>query len=158
MKKFQFSLEPLRTLRKQKERAAQQRYARALSLSDHAAAQLQKATDELAGAYENIVHELARGLSAAQIMGLRNWCTVLEIRRNESRAALEETRRATEKAFKEMVVAARERESLERFYEKSREAYDREAQREEQKHLDEMAIQMSNGNLLFQLAGSEYLN
>jgi flagellar export protein FliJ len=150
MKQFQFSLEPLRTLRKQKERAAQQRYARALSLSDRAAAQLQKASDELAGAYENIVHELARGLSAAQIMGLRNWCTVLEIRRNECRAALEETRRAT--------VAARERESLERFYEKSREAYDREAQREEQKHLDELAIQMSNGGLLFQLAGSEYLN
>jgi flagellar export protein FliJ len=158
MKKFQFSLEPLRVLRKQKERTAQQRYARALALSDQAATQLQKATDELAGAYENIVHELAHGLSAAQIMGLRNWCTVLEIRRNESRAALEETRRATEKAFKEMVAAARERESLDRFYEKSREAYDREALREEQKNLDEMAIQMSNGSLLFQMAGAEYLN
>ena len=158
MKPFQFSLEPLRVLRKQKERTAQQRYARALALSDKAAIQLQKATDELAGAYEHIVQELARGLSAAQIMGLRNWCTVLEIRRNEARAALEETRRATEKAFKEMVVAVRERESLERFYEKSREAYDREVLREEQKSLDEMAVQMSNGNLLFQLAGAEHLN
>jgi flagellar export protein FliJ len=158
MKQFQFSLEPLRTLRKQKERTAQQRYARALALSDQAAVRLQKATDDLAGAYENIVRELAHGLSADQIMALRNWCTVLEIRRNECRAGLEETRRATEKAFKEMVVAVRDREALERFYEKSREAYDREAQREEQKHLDEMAIQMSNGNLLFQLAGSEYLN
>jgi flagellar export protein FliJ len=158
MKPFQFSLEPLRVLRIQKERLAQQRYAKVLAKSDAAAAKLQQVTTELAGAYENIVQEMTSGLSAAQIMGLRGWCTVLEIRRNESRAALEESRRATEIAFREMVAAAREREALDRFYEKSRLIYEREALREEQKNFDEMAVQMSNAHPLFQLAGSEQLN
>ena len=150
MKSFQFPLEPLRVLRKQKERLAQQRYAKAMAKSDAAALKLQEASQELARAYENIVHEISNGLSAAQIMGWRAWCTVLEIRRNEARAGLEESRRATELAFKDMVAAARERESLDRFYEKSRAAYDREALREDQKNLDELAIQMSQGGSLVQ--------
>jgi flagellar export protein FliJ len=158
MKSFKFPLESLRVLRQQKERAAQQRYAQALATSDLAAAKLQGIVNELANVYQSIVNSMATGLPGSQIMERRAWCSVLEVRRNEARAALEETRRAAEKAFKDMVLAVRDREAMDRFYEKSRAAHEREAAADEQKNLDEIAIQMSNANPLFQFAGNEHLN
>lgn len=158
MKQFIFPLESLRVLRQQKERAAQQRYAKMLAACDKAAQHLQDAVAELAGVWDALARELPAGLSAEKIMGLRTWCTVLEIRRNERKAALEEARRLADAAFREMVAAARERESLDRFYEKSRQSHQREAQREEQNNLDEMAVQLSGANSLLQFAGHEHLN
>jgi len=158
MKQFIFPLESIRTLRKQKERAAQQRYAKALAACDTAAAQLQLAVEELSGAWDSLVQKLVHGLESEKIMELRTWCTVLEIRRNERKAALEEARRLSDAAFREMVSAARERESLDRFYEKSRTAHEREALREEQKNFDELAVQMNGVNSLLQFAGHGHLN
>ena len=158
MKKFIFPLESLRTLRKQREHAAQQRYAKALAACDQAAKQLDEVARELAGSWDTLVGELARGVTAQTVMSLRTWCTVLEIRRNERRAALEEARRLADAAFREMVSAARERESLDRFFEKSQIAHERALQQEEQKNFDEMAVQMSSMNSPMQLAGREHLN
>jgi flagellar export protein FliJ len=158
MKKFIFPLESLRTLRKQREHAAQQRYAKALAACDQAAKQLDEVARELAGSWDTLVGELARGVTAQTVMSLRTWCTVLEIRRNERRAALEEARRLADAAFREMVSAARERESLDRFFEKSQTAHERALQQEEQKNFDEMAVQMSSMNSPMQLAGREHLN
>lgn len=158
MKQFIFPLESLRTLRKQREHAAQQRYAKALVACDQAAAQLQEMVKELAGAWDVVVSELARGVAAQKLVSLRTWCTVLEIRRHERKAALDEARRLADAAFREMVSAARERESLDRFYEKSRTAHERALQQEEQRNFDEMAVQMSGNNSLLQLSGPEHLN
>jgi len=147
MKPFHFSLESLRVLRKQKEHAAQFRYARALIACDHAAAHLQAAAGELAKCWDLLTHELAVGVAAGKLAGLRRWCAVLEIRRNERRAALESARRAAGQAFQEMVAAARDREALDRFHDKSRRAYDRLAQAGEQKQFDELAVQRSRFSL-----------
>jgi flagellar export protein FliJ len=155
MKPFRFSLESLRTLRKQKERVAQQHYARALAAGDAAAAQLADANRELAAAWEMLVTELGDGAAAAHILGRRAWCTALETRRNERQAALEAARRAAETAFRELLVAARDREALDRFCEKSRRAHARGAQREEQKNFDELAVQMRGADGLLQLVGHE---
>jgi flagellar export protein FliJ len=158
MKKFIFPLESLRTLRKQREHAAQQRYAKALASCDQAAKQLDEIGRELTGSWDTMVTELARGVAAQTLMSLRTWCTVLEIRRNERRAALEEARRLADAAFREMVSAARERESLDRFFEKSQTAHEHSVQQEEQKNFDELAVQMSTSGNLLQLAGHEHLN
>jgi len=158
MKQFIFPLESLRTLRKQREHAAQQRYAKALAACDQAARQLDEMARELTGSWDTLVSELARGVAAQTVMSLRTWCTVLEIRRNERRAALEEARRLADAAFRDMVSAARERESLDRFFEKSRSAHAHGMQQEEQKNFDEMAVQMSGSNSLLQLSGQEHLN
>jgi flagellar export protein FliJ len=155
MKLFKFPLESLRTLSKQKERIAQQNYARALTVRDAAGVQLQAADRALAAAWETLALELSDGAAAAQILGRRAWCTSLETRRNECQAALDEARRATETALREMVAAARKREALDRFREKSRLAHVRGALREEQKNFDELAVQMSGANGLLQLAGHE---
>jgi flagellar export protein FliJ len=153
MKPFRFPLESLRVLRKQREHDAQLRYARALASCDTAAEQLQAAVAALTAGWEALVAELAGGTTAAKILGTRTWCTVLEIRRNERRAALDEARRAAESAFQQMVAAARDREALDRFFDRSRRAHELTARREEQKHFDEMAVQLgeSPGALLLKL-------
>ena len=155
MKLFKFPLESLRTLRKQKERVAQQHYARALAACDAALAQLRDANRELVAAWEMLVIELSDGAAAAQILGRRAWCATLEARRNERQVALNEAHRAAGTAFREMVVAVRDREALDRFCDKSRRAHERDVQREEQKNFDEMAVQMNGANGLLQLAGYE---
>ncbi len=155
MNPFKFSLESLRTLRKQKERVAQQHYARALTACDAAAAQLADADRELTGAWESLVRELGGGAAAAKIQGRRAWCAALESRRNGCQAALDEACRAAETAFREMLAAARDREALDRFCEKSRRAHALGVQREEQKMFDELAVQKRGVDGLLQLAGHE---
>jgi flagellar export protein FliJ len=148
MKPFRFPLEPLRVLRQQKERMAQQRYARLLSACNIAAAQLEKANGELARGRELLTREMNQGVTAARIMTLRTWCMALEIHQHERRAAFAEARRVSQLALHEMTAARREREGLDRFHDKARRAHSREMFREEQKIFDELAVQMAGASLL----------
>jgi flagellar export protein FliJ len=148
MKAFNFPLESLRTLRKQREQAAQQRYSRALVLCDGALRVLQLSEQELLTGHAILNAELAQGSTAARIINLRTWCTVLEIRRNESAAALNEARAAANEAFRFMTAAVRDREALDKFHEKSRRVWERTSQLDEQNMFDELAIQRQGGPLL----------
>jgi len=143
MKAFHFSLEPLRVLRQQKEQMAQQCYARALAACNQAGRQLQEAVVELAAGWNLLNKELERGVTADRLAGVQSWCVVLKIRRNECQAALDDARRAAGLAFQKMTLAARDRETLDRFYEKSRRSHNGKVEREEQKVLDELAVQLS---------------
>jgi flagellar export protein FliJ len=148
MKTFRFPLEPLRVLRRQRERAAQQRYARLLTACNAAAAQLEKATGELTRGREMLTQELNAGVTAARMMNLRTWCLALEIHQHERRAAFFEARRVSQLALNEMSAARRDREGLDRFYDKARRAHAREILREEQKNFDELAVQMAGASYL----------
>jgi flagellar export protein FliJ len=141
MKAFNFPLESLRTLRKQREQAAQQRYARALVLCDGAARVLQLAEEELSAGHAILTGELETGATASRIVHLQLWCKVLEIRRNECDAAVAEAKRDANDAFQLMTAAAREREALDRFHDKSQAVWQRAFQTEEQKMFDELAVQ-----------------
>ncbi len=143
MKPFHFPLESVRVLRKQQEHAAQLGYARRLTTCDHAARQLETAAVELRTGWSLHTHELAVGVTGAKLSALRTWCSVLELRRNERRTALEAARHAAGKAFRQMVAAARARESLDRFHDKSHRAHQHAAQQHEQKQFDELAVQRS---------------
>lgn len=152
MKAFRFPLEPLRVLRKQKERAAQQRYARSLFACNAAAVQLEKAAGELNVGHDLLAKELNNGVPAAKIMNLRTWCMVLEINQHERKAAFTETRRIADLAFQEMSAAMRDREGLDRFYDKARRAHAQEFLCEEQKNFDELAVQLNGVTSLLQFA------
>ena len=141
MKAFHFSLESLRTLRKQRERTAQQGYARALVLCDGAKRVLQLAEEELKAGHAMLVNELKTGATAGRLVNLRSWCTVLEIRRNECLAGLAEARRNANDAFQIMTAISREREALDRFHDNKQRLWQRAFQAEEQKMFDEMAVQ-----------------
>ena len=155
MKEFTFPLESLRVLRKQKERAAQQRYAKALAACKRAEAQLAAAAVELEAGQNLFGRQLASGITAGHLAGLRNGCLVLEIRWRERQAALIEARRVAGLIFREMAVATREREGLDQFHDKARRAHAVEERREEQKMFDEMATQGSGNKYLLELAGQE---
>lgn len=152
MKPFRFPLESLRVLRQQKENLAQQTYANALTACGLAETALATAAAELAAGWNAFSHELFHGDAASKIAATRTWCMGLEIRRHERQAAVNEAHRVAETAFQEMLAAVRDREALDKFYDKSRLAHNRDAQREEQKSFDEMAVQSSGINRLLQLA------
>ncbi len=147
MKAFTFPLESLRTLRQQRENAAQQVYARALAACDGAARALQFAEQELQTGRDLLTAEVAGGTTAGRIVHLRTWCTVLEIRRNESAAVLAEARRKANDAFRLMTLAVREREALDHFHDKSQRLWLRAFQAEEQKMFDELAVQRQSAGL-----------
>jgi flagellar export protein FliJ len=148
MKAFNFPLESLRTLRKQREQAAQQRYARMLVLCDGAARVLQLAEEELTAGHTMLVGELETGATAGRIINLRTWCSVLEIRRNECLAALAEAKRNANDAFRLLTAAAREREALDRFHDKSQRLWQRAFHADEQKMFDELAVQRQPAPML----------
>jgi len=155
MRSFRFPLESLRVLRKQKERAAQQRYARSLFACNTAAAQLEKAAKALDAGRDLLTRELNGGISAARTMNLRTWCIALEIHQHERKAAFNESRRIADLAFQEMAAARRDREGLDRFYDKTRLSHAREVLREEQKTFDELAVQLNGKNGQLQSACSK---
>ena len=148
MKAFNFPLDSLRTLRKQREQMAQQRYARALVLCDGAERVLRLAEGELTTGHAMLTNELGHGATAGRIISLRTWCTVLEIRRNECAAALAEARRDAGEAFRFLTAAAREREALDNFHAKSQRVWQRECQMSEQKMFDELAVQRQSSPML----------
>lgn len=148
MKAFNFPLESLRTLRKQREQAAQQRYARTLVLCDGAARVLHLAEEELKAGHTMLIGELETGATAGRIIHLRTWCSVLEIRRNECLAALAEAKRNANDAFRLLTAAAREREALDRFHDKSQRLWQRAFHADEQKMFDELAVQRQAAPML----------
>ena len=141
MKGFSFPLESIRVLRQQRERAAQQRHARALMQRDTAEQVLKVAEGELVAGYKVLAEELERGTDMGRIVHLRTWCNVLEIRLHECEAALEEARNAATESFNFMCAARRDRETLDRFHDKSKNSWQRSCQQAEQKMLDELAVQ-----------------
>jgi len=141
MKGFSFPLESIRVLRQQRERAAQQRYARALLQRDDAEHVLKGAEGELVVGYKQLETELQHGAGMGRIVHLRTWCNVLEMRFHECEAALTEARTAASEAFNFMCAARRDRETLDRFHDKSKTTWQRSCQQAEQKMLDELAVQ-----------------
>jgi flagellar export protein FliJ len=152
MKEFTFPLESLRVLRKQKERAAQQRYAKTLEACKKAETQLTDAAVELEAGRNLLERELASGIVAGALASLRNGCLVLEIRWRERQAALVEARRVAGLVLREMTLTIREREGLDNFHDRARQAHALEMRRAEQNVFDEMAAQAAGRDRLLQLA------
>jgi len=144
-------------LRKQKERAAQQRYARSLVACTAAAAQLEKAIKDLDAGRDFLMRELTAGVPAAKIVNLRTWCMALEIHQHERKAAFNETRRIADLALQEMAAATRDREGLDRFYDKARQGHAQEVLRDEQKNFDELAVQLNGSTSLLPSIASNHL-
>ena len=143
MKSFQFSLAALSVLREQQEQTAQKKYVEALHFCEEAAGRVETASQELMNCWRDLTGKLSAGVSAVEFLRARAWCNVLELRLKERTAALEQARLKVDAVWQEMLVATRDRESLDRFKDKKRRAYNTQVQRAEQKELDELAIQLA---------------
>lgn len=144
MKSFRFPLQPLRVLRERKEQTAQKKYVEALRNCEAAAGELHLASEELAAGWAMLCREMNKGAVAAELMRTRSWCNVLESRQKECAAQLQVAQRLLDAAMRDLMLAKRDREALEHYHDKCRRAYDRVAQREEQKRLDELALRSFN--------------
>src|SRR6185503_18857355 len=105
MKQFRFSLQPIRVLREQKERTAQQRFAEAMTACEEATYELHEASEALASGWTALCEELSAGVSATKLVRTRAWCSVLEHRQRERADSLTRARRAMDAAWREMMVA-----------------------------------------------------
>ena len=143
MKSFQFSLSALSVLSEQQEQAAQKKYVEALHFCEQAAGRVETASQELMTCWRDLTGKLSAGVSAVEFLRARAWCNVLELRLKERTAALEQARLKVDAVWQEMLIATRDRESLDRFEAKKRRAYNTQVQRAEQKELDELAIQLA---------------
>jgi len=143
MKSFQFSLAALTVLREQQEQTAQKKYVDALQFCEQAATRVEAASQELMTCWRDLTGKLSSGVSAVEFLRVRAWCNVLELRLKERTTALEQARLKVDAVWQEMLIATRDRESLDRFEAKKRRAYNTQVQRAEQKELDELAIQLA---------------
>jgi flagellar export protein FliJ len=149
MKRFRFPLQSIRVLREHRERDAQQGFAAAMRACEEATFQLQIASEELAAGWTALCEELSDGVTATKLLRTRAWCNVLELRQKERAATLQAARRAMDAAWRDMMIATRDREALDRYHERRRRAYQRDLQREEQKGLDEVGVRRATAPSLW---------
>ena len=142
MKPFRFPLKSLRVLREQKERTAQKRYVEALRASEEAAAKLDAGSHELAAAWTLLCEEVSESVTVAKLHQTRAWCGELERRCEQLSAALKLTQRLAHEAWRDMVLATRDREAIDKLRNKRRDEFNRDVQRDEQKQLDEMGLRL----------------
>ncbi len=140
MKPFRFPLHSIRILRQQKERVAQKHYVEALRASDLAAAKVDASAQQLASAWSLLCEEAAGGTTMAQLGQTRSWCNELERRCDQLIAGFKAAEQMAQQAWRDMTVATRDREALDRLKEKYQRGYDHAAQHEQQKELDEMGL------------------
>jgi flagellar export protein FliJ len=143
MKSFRFSLQSLRVLREQKERAAQKRYAEALRDGGQAAARLAAGNRNLAEARSVLCKEVLAGNTISRLQQTRAWCRQLEQNCDQLAAALKSAEEAVGQAWREMLLATRDRKALDNLHQQRRGAYDYAMRREEQKQLDEMGLRLN---------------
>jgi flagellar FliJ protein len=144
MKPFRFPLQSILSLKQQAEQTARERYAATLRACEEAAARVQQASVELTECWTDLCQKLASGVASGELLRARAWCNVLELRVKERASALEKARLAVDAVWQELMLATRERESLDRLRERRKAAYRRTVQAAEQKELDDLALELIN--------------
>ncbi len=141
MKPFKFSLEAVATTRRRLEQAALENYAQALLVRQSAVTQLESIQHDLEAAWLRLRQTLESGCSASSATRLRQESSFLEDERKLREDALAQAERGVSQALQQMLAARKQREAVEKVRGKKRLEYDRDAQRDTQKFLDELATQ-----------------
>lgn len=143
MKRFRFALEPVLTLREQKEQQAQQGYARAVRACEEIASRLQALRLEMEACWMFLREELIAGTSALALAHTRAFVCALEEREKKLLAELQAAREKVQQAWQALLAATRDHDALENFRNKLFRSHQRDVGRAEQKFLDELAGRMA---------------
>jgi flagellar export protein FliJ len=138
MKAFQFRLQAVLVLREQSEQAAQQRCARAYAAVEDAAWRVQSAKTEIDAAEQAHRAQLANGPRASQLDQLRLYAGLLHERRRQLSRELAEARRQADDAWRQLLLATQQRETLKRLRGRQHRVHDYQNARAEQQSLDEL--------------------
>jgi flagellar FliJ protein len=147
MKRFQFTLQALLTLRQQQEQEAMTRYSEALLERSQAMERMRDVEHQLAEARHEWMREAQVGFSAEKALQFQRYELTLIERRKTCATAVSMAERKVNQALHAMMLARQNREAVDKFHQRQRDAHDRSIAREEQKLLDELATTM-RGSLL----------
>jgi flagellar export protein FliJ len=140
MKRFQFTLEAVRTLRQRQEREALENYIAALLARQGALRSVETIDQSIGRDFAQMRQLLAGGCTAAQAAQAQNYHRALEVRRDEAAVALAQAERQLNESSKAMLAARQQREMVDVYREKQQAQHQRLELREEQKIMDEFAI------------------
>ena len=138
MKKFHFTLEAVRIVRQRQEQEAMERYAQALLARRQAVDRLDAVQREINAAWQELRAMLAKSCPASRVAQAHAYHQSLEKRRNECAAELGAAERRVNLAFQAMLLARRQREIVDKCFDKQKVRYQREQLREEQKFTDDL--------------------
>jgi flagellar export protein FliJ len=152
MKRFVFSLRAVRELRVREEEAAQKAFAEAMRQRDEARQRCADNEQHWVEACQLARYD-AQNLSVEQVRRAREWCRALEDKQRRLNGELDKRQRGVDAAHAALLSATRLREGIDKLFEKQRAAHEREALREQQNILDEMATRTAwQGNSTLEAA------
>ena len=139
MKRFNFKLQAVLTLRQRAEQAAIEKYSRALARRQAAATSMERVEMDLSDARRKWLNALADGCPAAQGAQMLGYCHYLEDFKRRVEQTLQLAEVELNQASQKMLLARQEREAIERCLERAKDDYDRELHEQERKELDDLA-------------------
>ena len=139
MKRFQFKLQAVLTLRQRAEQAALEKYGRAIQLREAAAEKLAQTDLELCDARRQWLNALADGCPAARAAQMLAFCHLVEERKKQREQALHMADVEVSQSSQKMLLARQQREAIEKFLARQRQGYERLLRQEEHKLIDDLA-------------------
>jgi len=139
MKPFRFTLESVATVRRRQEQKAMEKYAQSLQAQRRAMDGLTQMEQELSACWQTLRTQLSGGCIAAKAAQVQSYESLLMQRRVEAQRAVELAERRVNADLQGMLKARQQREIVDNYFDKQKDAHDREGGRVEQKELDELA-------------------
>ncbi len=139
MKAFRFTLVALQTLRDRAEQQAQEQYAHAVRHRDRALRQREEATRQFEAAWALGRTQLAAGIVQAQWAQVQDYCQKAAAHLRGCDRDVASAQAAANQRLQHLLEARRDREVVDKYYQRQRRSYDRAQQRAEQKTLDDLA-------------------
>lgn len=139
MKKFRFSLQAVFTVLQQREQAALERYARALTARQQASEKLSEAQRQCREAWDFNRQRVVSGAPAVQVTQAGQYCVVAKDIEERRADALRRAQQVADATLETLLEARQSREAVDKFRARQQERYNREARREEQKVIDDLA-------------------
>jgi flagellar export protein FliJ len=152
MKSFHFTLEAVGTLRQRQEQKAMEQYAQSLIARRQALDRLKAAEGELSACWQEWRDRFAGGCTAVEAAQAHAYQRSLAQRRDECTLALETAERRVNASLQNMLQARRQREIVDKCYDRQKARHQREQARGEQKFLDDLASHRGNSILAWNSA------
>ena len=138
MKRFEFKLQAVLTLRQRAEQTALEKYSRAVHHRQAAATQLEETEMELSEARRQWLNALADGCPVARAAQMLAFCHSIEERKRQCEQTLTLADVELNQASQRMLLARQQREAVEHFLARQRNRHDRELRDEERKMIDDL--------------------
>jgi len=138
MKKFQFKLQAVLTLRQRAEQIALENYSRALLARQAAIDKLADMERALSRSTADLRGQLAKGSAAAEVNQTQDYCRFLGEKKLRCEQALGQAELELNQALHKMVSARQDREAVEHYLDAQRQRHDRALLAEERKMIEDL--------------------